>query len=74
MVAAIFKIRIINENQWFSFQIPIEESVAIHFLNRLNLKTKQWDLGGIYPTKKNMVLIDEEIFYFLIYSLKCKKT
>ena len=52
MVAAIFKFKIINENQWFSFQIPIEESVAIHFLNRLNLKTKQWDLGGIYPTKK----------------------
>jgi len=66
MVAAIFKIRIINENPWFSFHIPIEERVAVNFLNLLNSQNQTMGPGWYFSQKK-MVLIDEEIKKILIY-------
>ena len=51
MVAAIFKIRIINENPWFSFHIPIEERVAVNFLNLLNSQNQTMGPGWYFSQK-----------------------
>ena len=51
MIAAIFKIRIINENPWFSFHIPIEERVAVNFLNLLSSQNQTMGPGWYFSQK-----------------------